>query len=79
MVLANNGDCFKCGEPGHWVDHCPWLIPAKNRADHEERLAKILQRWHDWEITGMTTREKTRLYKEENALWHGKQRTGARK
>jgi hypothetical protein len=78
MVLANNGNCFRCGDEGHWADHCGWLVKAATRTEHEKRLARILQRWHDWEITGMTTREKKWLITEENKLWHGKQKTGAR-
>lgn len=76
---ANDGNCFKCGEPGHWIDHCGWLTVAATRAEHENRLARILQRWHDWETTGMTTREKQRLIREENELWNRREKTGARK
>jgi hypothetical protein len=79
MVQPNSGNCFRCGEPGHWADRCPLAIPATTREEHEARIARILQRWHDWETTGMTTRDKQRLIREENEMWNGKKKTGARK
>lgn len=78
MVLQNSGNCFRCDEPGHWADHCPLGIPATSRAEHEARIARILQRWEDWETTGMTTSLKQRLIAEENTMWNGKKKTGAR-
>ena len=74
MVLPNTGNCFRCGEPGHWAASCPLAIPATTRTEHETRIARIVERW----IAGeMLTHEKRRLIEEENAMWNGK-KTGAR-
>lgn len=76
MVLPNSGNCFRCGEPGHWADHCPLNYPATSRAEHLARIDRIVERWHDWRQTGMTTRQKARLIEEENRMW--KNETGAK-
>lgn len=78
MVLPNDGDCFRCGEPGHWADHCPLNYPATSRAEHEARIARIVARWFDWESTGMTTSQKKRLIEQENAMWNSAKTTGAK-
>ena len=75
-MLPNTGNCFRCGEPGHWADHCPLAIPATTKAEHEARIARLVERFWNWEITA---HEKQKLIREENAMWNSKKPTGARK
>ena len=77
MVIANDGDCFKCGLPGHWAAHCPLNYPAATRAEHEARIARIVERWDRG--FGITTHQKMTLIKQENELWNNREKTGARK
>lgn len=58
-------NCVRCGDEGHWADHCPWNQPSATPAEHRARIASILRRWENWETTGMTTALKRRLIKEE--------------
>ena len=76
MVMVNSGNCFRCGKPGHWAQNCPDGIPATTRAEHEGRIARIVERWIDGDIR--TAHEKRRLIEEENAMWNSV-KTGARK
>lgn len=73
MILDGDGDCFICGEEGHWVEHCPLKIPAASRAEHEGRIALFVERWIDGKITA---HQKRRLIEAENELH--KPRTGAK-
>lgn len=75
-MLPNDGNCFRCGQPGHWADHCDWLIPATSRAGHQARIDRTVERWISGEIR--TTREKQALIRAENELWNSRQKTGAR-
>ncbi len=75
MVLANSGNCFRCGEPGHWADHCGWLVPPKTRAQWMARIDRIVERWISGEIR--TAREKQALIRAENELWNNREKTGA--
>jgi hypothetical protein len=76
-MLIGDGNCFRCGEPGHWADHCDWLTIAETRADHQARIDRIVERWINGEIR--TAREKQGLIKAENELWNNREKTGARK
>ncbi len=74
IVLSNSGNCFRCGQPGHWVQNCE-LKPAATRAEHEERIRKFGDRYAEKELT---QEEKRRLIKQENELWNNREKTGAR-
>jgi hypothetical protein len=73
-VIPNDGDCFKCGKPGHWVDHCELNVPAADRKEHEARIALFVERWIDGKITA---HQKQRLIEQENAMWNSA-KTGAK-
>lgn len=73
-MVTNDGDCFKCGQPGHWAQHCPLNYPAASKNEHYRRLDDIKMRFLEFEIT---PQERTRLIIAENELW--KDKTGARK
>ena len=66
MTFPNSGNCFKCGWPGHWVEHCE-LKRASTLAEHEERIRKLGDRYAEKEIT---QEEKRQLIKYENELWN---------
>jgi len=74
-TLANDGDCFKCGKPGHWADHCELNNPAATRAEHEGRIHLFVERWINGKIA---THQKRRLIEEENRMWNSA-KTGAGK
>lgn len=74
MVLPNTGNCFRCGEEGHWADHCPLNHPATTKAEHESRIAAFVERWIDGKIL---THQKRQLIETENRMWND-QKTGAK-
>jgi hypothetical protein len=78
MVQPNSGHCFRCGERGHWADHCELNIPATTRAEHEGRIAAFVEKWINGEIL---THQKRHLIEQENAMWNSvkpkTQKTGA--
>lgn len=68
MGTADPGNCFRCGEPGHWANNCPLLLPAASEAEHNGRLVKFIDRW----VAGqMTTEQKRVAISTENQMWHG--------
>ena len=74
MVLPNDGDCFKCGKPGHWAAHCELNHKAASDKEHLDRIDAIVARWVAGEIL---THQKRHLIEAENELH--KPKTGARK
>ena len=42
------GNCFRCGTPGHVAAECDELRPASSRAEHLARLATYQQRFENW-------------------------------
>lgn len=68
MTLPGTGDCFRCGEPGHWQDNCPLLKPAATEDEHLGRINLYIDRW----AAGKMTREQKRVaISLENKMWHG--------
>lgn len=66
--------CFRCGSPEHWAGSCPHNARAKDRADHESRIAEYVERFFADEIT---PREKQLMIKAENQQWYGKEMPAA--
>ena len=60
------GECFTCGDAGHQARACPLLRPAASREEHAGRIASIVRRWHDGQIS---LDAKRRLITAENLLW----------
>ena len=75
-MLTGDGNCFRCGQPGHWAQHCPLGLPAASKAEHERRIRLFVDRWIDGEIAAY---EKQNLIRQENELWNKREKTGARK
>lgn len=75
MVQPNSGKCFHCLETGHWTKDCLLLIAPKNKAEHDERFNRVMERFFNWEITA---HDKQRMIAKENELWNPKQKAGAR-
>jgi hypothetical protein len=67
-MLPGPGDCFRCGEYGHWSDSetCTWLRKAATRKEHEARIDNLTMRWHDSKIA---TPQKREYIRRENELW----------
>jgi hypothetical protein len=66
------GDCFRCGDYGHAMHECPWLIKAATAAEHEQRRARIIDRWAARRIT---THQKWQFLSDENKLQYGEKCT----
>ena len=73
-ALANAGDCFTCGEEGHWVQHCPLNEPPATRKEHERRISLFVERWINGKIA---TSQKRQLIETENRMWNSA-KTGAK-
>lgn len=60
--------CFACNGADHWEANCPELAqpPARDRKEHEARIAKYVQWMWDGRITAQ---QKRRLIEHENAEW----------
>lgn len=68
MGIWNSGNCFRCDQPGHWVDNCPLLLPASSEDEHLGRIRLYIDRWSE----GKMTREEKRVaISLENKMWHG--------
>ena len=67
-VYGFRGDCFRCGQSGHWADstECPWLRKAATPKEHQARLDSFKMRFLEWEITPHQKRE---FIRQENQLW----------
>jgi hypothetical protein len=61
---------------GHWQADCPLLIPAADKAEHEARIRRLVERLGDGELEVVAKR---RIIKKENQLWKDKQREMASK
>jgi hypothetical protein len=59
-------NCYNCGEPGHFAASCPLGVPAATRDEHLGRIAALVRRWQDGEIS---VDEKRRLITAENTVW----------
>jgi hypothetical protein len=64
-----NGNCFRCGEYGHWAESesCPWLKRAATQAEHYARLDAFRERYWAFEITPF---QKRAFITAENEMWH---------
>lgn len=61
--------CFACNGAGHWEAGCPELSlpPARDRKEHEDRIAKYVRWWsEEFRITAF---QKQKLIEAENARW----------
>ena len=68
MAAPEIADCFRCGDPGHWVSSCPTLVPAASEAEHLGRIRLYIDRW----VAGkMTTEQKRVAISLENSMWYG--------
>ena len=66
--MQDYADCYRCGEPGHWVNSCPTLQPAVSEKEHMSRIALYIDRW----VEGKMTLEQKRVaISLENTMWHG--------
>lgn len=69
--------CFSCGDPEHWAENCPELVPAETRKEHEARIDKYVE-WCNGSLPlpgRITPRQKQELIKAENARWKQLQAT----
>lgn len=66
--MTTTGDCFRCGEPGHWAANCPMLVRAAEPAEHLARIGSFVAKWIDGQ---MSTEEKRIAIGQENMLWYG--------
>jgi hypothetical protein len=67
---TQDGDCYRCGEPGHWDRNCPLQLRAYDFEEHMARLHRLVDRWTSGEIT----QEVKRIgIGQENRLWYGDQ------
>jgi hypothetical protein len=73
VILPNDGDCFQCGKPGHWIQHCPLSERAASDKEHLARIDAIVERWVNGKLL---THQKRHLIEAENELH--KPRTGAK-
>ena len=69
-------ECFHCEEWGHWANECPLLIPPADKAEHERRFNRIMERFYDNQIS---PQGKRRVIETENRLWTKKQKELAKK
>lgn len=61
-------DCYRCGDPGHWVNSCPTLSPAASEKEHMDRIALYIDRM----VAGKMSREQKRVaISLENQMWYG--------
>jgi len=49
--MQDYADCYRCGEPGHWVNSCPTLQPAVSEKEHMSRIALYIDRWVEGKMT----------------------------
>ena len=63
-----HGDCFRCGEYGHWSESadCPWTVKATTAGEHESRIDSLIERWQQFVITRS---QKRKYIAAENELW----------
>lgn len=45
----DDGNCFRCQQPGHWHDNpqCPLLARARTPAEHEARIREYARRFSE--------------------------------
>ena len=45
--IGFSGDCFRCGEYGHWhgSPECGWTVKAASDEEHERRIDSLIERW----------------------------------
>lgn len=60
--------CFACSGASHWEPACPELAQpaARDRKEHESRIAKYVQWMWDGRVTAQ---QKRQLIEHENAEW----------
>jgi hypothetical protein len=63
--------CYHCEDKTHWVEECPLLVPPADKAEHEQRFATVMERFHAGHIT---PHGKRRVITEENRQWADVQR-----
>jgi zinc knuckle protein len=61
-------NCYKCGDPGHFTASCALNLRAIDYAEHMSRIARIVDRWVDGELSIDLKRIKI---SDENQLWYG--------
>lgn len=61
--------CFRCNGADHWADACPELMPAKDRKEHMERIAKYVRWCFEMDPPRITPQQKRQLIEHENAEW----------
>lgn len=66
MGLANL-QCFRCEKLGHVAAECDELRRAANKAEHEARISRFVERWINGDITPHQKRD---YIKHENKLWY---------
>lgn len=66
--MTKYADCYRCGEPGHWVNSCPTLQPAVSEEEHLGRIRLYVDQW----VAGrMSTEQKRCAISVENEMWYG--------
>lgn len=76
MTVPVLSGCFHCEEYGHWESNCPLLIPPKDKNEHEARFKRVMERFHNYQIT---PHGKRRVIEKENAMWNKVKKELARK
>lgn len=59
--------CRRCGGLDHWADGCQHNIRAKDRQEHEARIASYVALFPEH----ISAWEKQQMIKAENRLWYG--------